>query len=563
MRKAGFLLLLSALVFVLPALAAAEEVASFTSILSLTKDSNLTVTEEIVYDFGEEERHGIYRDILRDHPDDASSWYKERYLDIEVISVWMDDAEVPYETEISDDAVQIRIGDAEKTVRGTHRYVISYVARGALSYGAETELYWNATGHEWQVPIRAARAVLTAPKGIFTGMHSCYVGAPGSTESCEIRTKDETAVFEGRALAPGEELTVAQEIAPGTVDTVAFERVAWFLFVLIALIVLAVVLPVVAYKMHTKHKLDLPVVAQYEPYAGVEPMYAGTLIDNRLDPKDITAAIVHLAEQGYLKVAKIDKKFLFFDMSDYRVELLRRPAGSVGAFLPQAMALLFGEDAEAGASITLSEIRKSFSRRVRNHSILESLRAALRQDMRAKGFLEEVLGGFPGGWVSKGSWAAVIAGGILLFMGIGYAAVVVVAGLAIVTLGLMHWMRRTRKGYEAQNHLKGFKEFLSVTDKDRFAFHNAPAKSPEQFMRYLPYAIAFGVEEEWAEVFRDVTIPNPAWYDGGPRGVFSAAAFSHDMSSFSSSLASSSGASASSGGGSSGGGAGGGGGGSW
>jgi uncharacterized membrane protein len=111
-------------------------------------------------------------------------------------------------------------------------------------------------------------------------------------------------------------------------------------------------------------------------------------------------------------------------------------------------------------------------------------------------------------------------------------------------------------------HLKGFKLFLSVTDKARFDFHNAPERSPEQFMQYLPYAIAFGVEEKWAEVFADMEITNPGWYESDTAGTsFAAAAFAHDLTSFSSAVTTST--QASSGGGSVGGGGGGGGGGSW
>jgi uncharacterized membrane protein len=111
--------------------------------------------------------------------------------------------------------------------------------------------------------------------------------------------------------------------------------------------------------------------------------------------------------------------------------------------------------------------------------------------------------------------------------------------------------------------MQGFKLFLSVTEKERYSFFNAPEKSPELFMKFLPYAIAFNVEKEWAEVFKDLTIPSPSWYDGGGVNTFSAVALSSDISAFSTTFATSSGVQGSSGGGSSGGGAGGGGGGSW
>jgi uncharacterized membrane protein len=129
----------------------------------------------------------------------------------------------------------------------------------------------------------------------------------------------------------------------------------------------------------------------------------------------------------------------------------------------------------------------------------------------------------------------------------------------IISFGVTY-QRRTLKGYEALNYLKGFKDYLSTTEKERYKFHNAPALNPEQYMEYLPYAIAFGVEKEWAEVFKDIQITPPDWYQSDVPKQFNAPAFAASLSSFSTSLSSSAGTSGSSGGGSSGGG---GGGGSW
>jgi uncharacterized membrane protein len=133
----------------------------------------------------------------------------------------------------------------------------------------------------------------------------------------------------------------------------------------------------------------------------------------------------------------------------------------------------------------------------------------------------------------------------------------------LIFLSIFLYERKTRLSYEVTDYLKGFKLFLETTERDRYLFHNAPEKSPEQFMEYLPYAIAFGVEEMWAEVFKDITLPSPGWYDGGSAATFNALNLTSSLGAFSTAFASSSGASPSSGGGSSGGGSGGGGGGSW
>jgi hypothetical protein len=56
----------------------------------------------------------------------------------------------------------------------------------------------------------------------------------------------------------------------------------------------------------------------------------------------------------------------------------------------------------------------------------------------------------------------------------------------------------TSTGAELVEHIAGFKLFLSVTEAARLKFFNAPDKTPEQFEKYLPYAIALEVEKEWA-----------------------------------------------------------------
>jgi len=137
----------------------------------------------------------------------------------------------------------------------------------------------------------------------------------------------------------------------------------------------------------------------------------------------------------------------------------------------------------------------------------------------------------------------------------------------------------TRKILDA---IKGFKQFLEATEKDRLNMLNPPEKTPELFEKYLPYALALDVEQRWGEQFSDVlanvsaTGYSPAWYSGMGTGITSVNKFSSSighsftdaLSSSSTSLSSGVGfgggrGGGSGGGGSSGGGGGGGGGGGW
>jgi uncharacterized membrane protein len=127
--------------------------------------------------------------------------------------------------------------------------------------------------------------------------------------------------------------------------------------------------------------------------------------------------------------------------------------------------------------------------------------------------------------------------------------------------------------------IDGFKMFLAATIEDRMKYMSSPMMTPDLYEKYLPYALALGVEEPWSEQFSDIlkiaaqhgsdsSYQHP-WYGGNNWRTLGATAFAASLASgFSSAIASSSTAPGSrsgsrSSGGSSGGGGGGGGGGGW
>lgn len=128
----------------------------------------------------------------------------------------------------------------------------------------------------------------------------------------------------------------------------------------------------------------------------------------------------------------------------------------------------------------------------------------------------------------------------------------------------------TRAGRRILDSIEGFKMFLSVAEKDRLKFMAPIDKTPEVFEKYLPYALALDVEQEWAEQFSEIlqnaeitSSYSPSWYHGSlSSGLadFSTSLSSSLTNAISSSTTSSSGSGS---GGFSGGGGGGGGGGGW
>lgn len=540
-----------------------ERISTFSVDIEVQQNGDFWVTEYITYEFLEA-KHGIFRCISTLHAEQPSSLIHERYIDVAFETVTMDGVDVPYTEEREGKNTCVRIGDANKTVEGTHEYIVHYVVGGALSYleygGAE--LYWNVTGHEWEVPIDAVEVRVHGAESLLLRERACYRGVSGDEGSCAIRTaEDGIPIFTARNLFPGEEVTVAQALNRASLPVDVRERYSMVWKVIAFGFVLLFGFGIGLYRYKTKEDIDAPIVPQYEPYPAVKPMYAGYLFDKRLDPRDITAGIVYLAEQGFIRIKKTETKILFlFEVDDFALTLLRSTEEARNIFETQLLHLVFGTDTHIGTTVTLSDLKNNISIQQRNRKIIRELTEALRTDMKSEGFYTGFSFASMGGRV----WAISALVMCTIAISISRDIFIATAVFMLIVFVVLIDGRRTRKGYEALDHLKGFKDFLRVTESQRYIFHNAPERNAEHFMEYLPYAIAFGVEKEWAKTFEGITIPNPGWYEGGASGsTFNALSLTQSLGGFSTAFASASGASASSGGGHAGGGSGGGGGGSW
>jgi uncharacterized membrane protein YgcG len=143
---------------------------------------------------------------------------------------------------------------------------------------------------------------------------------------------------------------------------------------------------------------------------------------------------------------------------------------------------------------------------------------------------------------------------------------------------LFHYLLKapTRAGRALLDQVEGFKRYFMAVERDPMQRVAEPEVTPEIFEKYLPYAVALGVEKAWtarfsaalAQAGKSPATYAPAWYSGTDFGSLGGAGFASAIgSALTSAVASSSSAPGSSsgggGGGSSGGGGGGGGGGGW
>lgn len=568
----------------------AEKITTFESAVTVRTDATIFITEKINYDFETESRHGIFRTIPFENSDGSEILVKN-------VSVKDEKGNDYTFTKTSNNNITIKIGDPNKTISGRHTYIISYDVQNALvSFPDFDELYWNVTGNDWQVPMGQVSTTISFEniKNEQIKQFSCYKGIQGSTDQCELRNENGILQTTVTNLSPGQGLTVAVGIEKGTIFGISRiggqtqePRHIYPIFKIISIVMSAfAVIGAAWYRFFViaDPRSKKPVVPWYEPPANLAPIAIGTLIDKRVDSADLTAQIISLAERGYLTISRIEKTTLkIFHDVDYAFEVVKDVTSLSFVGDLQTLEMLFKtKTPSVGTVVRISEIKNRDLAPFFFKNVQEEIKESLVTD----------------GYLSKISFFVfpIILTQILLVVimvivhvtmqGYSYdfpiSAPFLVACVLLIPLAWRSSRAYTQLGVDTKQQIKGFKDFLSTTDRDRFDFHNAPdsfksvvidnelqpfrvpEKSPTQFMKYLPHAIALGVETKWAKQFQDITIPKPDWYHAG-NTQFIASDFVSHMHGMSDTVASAvtPSSSGSGGGGFSGGGSGGGGGGSW
>jgi uncharacterized membrane protein YgcG len=263
-------------------------------------------------------------------------------------------------------------------------------------------------------------------------------------------------------------------------------------------------------------------VADYlnEPPTGISPGMAGTLIDGKADLQDMIATVVDLGRRGFLKLSEqaTSNSAGSVVARDYLVE--RADGYKSVALSPAEARLVAAMSLDKVQGTTLSAIERSLS------SQLAGIKTAMYQELVRMGMYSRNPEGSRSTFSLIGvlliilaclsscvtSWFAENTSGFVFCLPVG------IGTTAILMLILSsHMQARTAKGAEARMRVEAFKKYLQNIEK-----YTDLKTAKDLFDKYLPYAIAFGLDRTWIQKFTAVQTPAPAWYipyiDLGTRG---------------------------------------------
>ena len=527
------LLAVTAYVLLAPGLAHAagsdESTPLYDVSVTVARDGTTHINERITYDFANNPHHGIYRviPVVYDYPPKPGY---DRVLEVSNIKV---SSGAPHDVKTERDGrnLTIRIGDPHKTVTGKHLYILNYDVKGALNrFNGHVQLDWNALGTAWEVPVTKANVVVRFP--IAATSVVCFRGPAGASLPCDTATVRAGVVHATQAkLGAYEGMTVSVAAPADSVGTAAADPILkerWSVrkaFTvdpmtvggggLVAALGLGGVAFLVLRKGRDKQYVGeipglapvdgvgtdepvplwdhTPVAVEFQPPEGLRPGQVGTLLDERVDPLDVSATIVDLAVHGYLRIEEQERAHWFAGRDWTLVQL----SSDYSKLLPYEQ-LLLAKLFEGRTEVKVSELKKTFSKQ------LESVKSTMYADAVKQGFFRASPQSVRTTWTFIGI-AAVAAGVGLTYLLARYTHAGLI-GLGVVLAGLVllafaHRMpARTAKGRAALRRTLGFRQYIATAEANQLKFE----EGEDIFSRYLPYAIVFHEAERWAKAFASI-----------------------------------------------------------
>jgi len=445
-------------------------------------------------------------------------------------SCCLDDQE--FAVERSDGSVSV-IWHMGRTQDQTRTFVLAYTVKGAIRrYDAGNEFQWNAIQpgmHDFE--IRESTVTIEMPVGAGLTYADYLVPPDFAGVPMTIITSTDginTTFIAQETIAPSQGIQVAAQFPAGTVTGTAptwqpaFDRRnAWeqnykplvdLGLTTLGLLVLfggSALLYAWWYLRGRDPKIDA--VPEYitQPPSDLPPGIAGTLVDERANLQDVMATMLDLARRGYLVIEESSETSAFRLVT--KEFSLARVAGANLAALSAYERLLYDKLLGVKDKVRFRDLNGNF------YANLPMLQNKLYESAVQ-------LGCFPNSpQTVRSRYGCLGTFALVAVLGIGFFAVPalseytstlicpVLAG-AVVAVVLMiiapHMPAKTRKGAEAAALSRAFKTYLQNLEK-----YADPKQVTDQFEKYLPYAIAFGLEKSWINRFRQIpATPMPGWY---------------------------------------------------
>ncbi|MCX8067761.1 MAG: DUF2207 domain-containing protein [Anaerolineae bacterium] len=443
----------------------------------------------------------------------------QRLTAISDVQVWEDGQPCPVSVAQEEGEYRIRWEMPAPRSNSRHVYVVRYLVHGGLRYyeGGD-QLWWKAVFPDRSFPVRASTVTVRLPEGAVAEKAAAYFA-----EATVSGIGTNTVVFEAQeVLDPGQEMEVRVQFPHGIVQgspaawqlaedakplmNLGFGLLGGLFTVGGPLLVL-----LLWYLRGRDPVVKLPTDYLTEPPSDAPPGVAGALVDEKADLQDILATLVDLARRGYLQIEERAERGWLTASSDFVFRRTDKPDDDLLPYEKVLLSHLLGRKGER----RLSELKNRF------YTAIPEIQKGIYEQLVRRGYFrtspEKVRTRYTG--LGATVLVLVFIAGLCIggpLMGMSGAAICPFLGLGATAVALIvagrHMPVKTRKGAEEAARWRAFKRYLQEMEK-----YTDVREAADQFEKYLPYAIAFGVDRTWVRRFARVEdLPMPVWYIPSP-----------------------------------------------
>jgi uncharacterized membrane protein YgcG len=528
----------------------------------LHPDGHVDVVETWVVNF----QGGPFRYAFRTIPFNRISSLQFRGVSENGQAYQRSGGEIPNTFEVTSDAGERTLTwYFEPTTNATRTFELRYTLYDALRvYDEGDQFWWKFVESERGYPIQSARVKMQLPSEFPPNQILATTYVNGQARSGTDIVNGSAVNFSGGPFADGTEWEIRVQFPHGAVtqskqawqvrddqivaaQELAAQRAQRFTFYSMLATLLVLVggaLGLLLLWFVQGRDVAVPAPAEFlnappdaPPGSGkvLTPALAGTLIDEEANVRDVLATLIDWAQRGVIKIRALPQGAKTPDPNDdYVFERLNNAPPLTHPYERELMQRLF----QGETSRNMRTIREKFT------NALDSMFDNLYNELRADGYFaarpDRVRGQYrsiawlllvmlcPAAFLFQILASQIIAED--MFFALPALAPWFALGVILIALMVLarYLPRKTRAGSQAAARWNAFRRYLENVEK-----YTNVAAAQEQFEKYLPYAIAFGIDKTWVEKFAAVDTPAPKWYipppsagasHGSPSGTSSSTA---------------------------------------
>ena len=290
----------------------AEAIKKYDVSIQINKNGTLTVNEVIDYEFDNDLRHGIYRDIPLRSKKSGTDIYKSH---VKMNSVKRNGEPENYTSDTSYEGVSYRVGSADRYVdSGINKYEFNYTIYNAVfEKDGIYQVYFNPIGQFWNVPIESADVSISFENNEPVGENEVqqlevYTGEYGETGKnyTIVQESDIIKIKTNEVLEPRNGLSFrlnlkTDKISPTWLDKLEVLYYADPLVIAGPVIILMLAIyGFVTWFLFGKDPSGKAVIPEFNIPKDISPMYAAYIKGVR-DPKEmLTIGMLSLLSKDYV-----------------------------------------------------------------------------------------------------------------------------------------------------------------------------------------------------------------------------------------------------------------------